>query len=123
MAKIKKTAKKTPKATKTAPPATEKKTSVLNINDAPPADDTYLKTLPVNFLPRAGFTSYELELKERLQDVEEEKNEVFYILPIRMDKDTYRSLLRQTIETSQTTKNKDWTEKDEVLHQLKFLCN
>lgn len=103
-------AKKVPKANKKAPPA-------ASIEDEK-HDNTYLPTIPVNFLPRVGFENYETEIQERLQDVDDEKREVFYILPIRMPKEVYKNLLQATLTAGRSSKNRQWTEQNQVLSVL-----
>ncbi|TXH43379.1 MAG: hypothetical protein E6Q97_34195 [Desulfurellales bacterium] len=74
-------------------------------------EEDHVRTIKMNFHPRAGITSYTVEMHERLKDIEDEKNRVFYVLPIRLPKKLYNFLLKDALSTAE---NADYTEENHV---------
>jgi len=74
-------------------------------------DDDHVKTVTVDFQTRAGVTDYALEMKERLQDLEERKSRVFYVLPVRLTKKLYRFLLQDALREGNGA---DYTEENHI---------
>ena len=78
-------------------------------------ENDHVKTVTVGFNPRAGVGSYVLELQERLQDLEEEKNRLFYVLPVRLPKKLYRFLIEDTLaEERDPTETAAYTEENHI---------
>lgn len=75
------------------------------------AEDDHARTITVDFHPRAGIISYTAEMHERLSDIEDEKNRVFYVLPIRLPKKLYSFLLKDALSDAD---NPDYTEENHI---------
>lgn len=85
-----------------------------------PETDFSAKVVPLNFLPRAGATSYAQELQERLKDVADEPLKgVYYLLPVKLPKTVYERLLKGALAMAEA--NPAWTERDQLEALVNFL--
>lgn len=75
-----------------------------------PDVDFNARVAPVGFLKRAGLATYADELKERLSDLQDVPDGVYFMLPVKLPKKVYKMLLLQAIEMAKVSP--DWTERD-----------
>lgn len=67
---------------------------------------------PMNFQKRAGLATYAEELKERLSDIDDVADNVYFMLPVKLPKKVYQRLLTKALEM--TDVSPDWTERDQL---------
>jgi hypothetical protein len=97
----------------------KKKKGKFNTPEMSETDD-YTRTHELNFKARAGVSCYLEEMVERIKDVEDESTEVFYVLPVKLSKGLYHSLLASAIDEGMDGKP-EWTEQDEIHKLIKVM--
>lgn len=93
-------------------PVTPEKPKVKSVEPTVSTPDTDFNAgvISMNFERRAGLETYTAELEQRLLDLSEAPDGVYFMLPVKLPKTVYKLLLEAAFYMAQELP--DWTERD-----------